>query len=68
MTPGCYRITVRGKLSERFSSVFAGLAPEAGNGQTALVGRIADQAELFGVLDRVRAFGLDLVSVEEVPE
>jgi hypothetical protein len=61
-----YRIVVRGRLSERFASAFAGMALEAGEGTTALVGPVRDQSHLFGVLERVRAFGLELVRVETV--
>jgi len=35
-------------------------------GETALVGMIADQGQLYGVLDRLRDFGLELVRLEEV--
>jgi hypothetical protein len=65
MTPTRYRITVRGTLSERFASTFAGMTLERGPGETALVGLIADQGQLYGVLDRVRDFGLELVRLEE---
>jgi hypothetical protein len=68
MTPEHYRITVRGRLSERFASAFDGLTPEPGDGETSLVGPIADQAELFGVFERLRAFGLELIRVESIPE
>lgn len=61
-----YRIVVRGRLSERFASAFAGMALEAGQGTTALVGPLRDQSHLFGVLERIRAFGLELVRVETV--
>ena len=37
-------------------------------GQTALVGDIHDQSHLYGVLDKIRNLGLELVSVEAVPE
>jgi hypothetical protein len=63
-----YRITIRGRLSDRFASAFNGLALEPENGETSLVGQIADQAELYGVLDRLRDFGLELVRVEQIPE
>ncbi len=66
MTPARYRITVRGKLSERFASAFQGMTLERKPGETALVGMIADQGQLFGVLDRLRDFGLELVRLEEV--
>ncbi len=59
-----YAIVVRGRLSERFASAFAGMALEPGDGTTTLVGDIADQAHLFGVLERVRDFGLELLRVE----
>jgi len=45
-------------------SAFDGLDVEPGIGQTTLVGEIRDQSHLYGVLDRVRGLGLDLVSVE----
>jgi hypothetical protein len=60
----CYRIVVRGRLSDRFVTAFAGMALEPGEGTTALVGDLVDQAQLFGVLERVRDFGLELLRVE----
>lgn len=63
----CYRITVRGRLSEGVvGSAFDGMRIEPGAGQTSLIGPLIDQAHLFGVLDRLRDFGLELVGVEEV--
>lgn len=64
MEPTRYRITVRGRLTERLGSAFDGLDLEPGNEQTALVGEIRDQSHLYGVLDLVRALGLQLVSAE----
>jgi len=61
-----YRVLVRGTLSERFASAFDGMSLEAESGMTAIVGDIRDQAQLYGVLDRLRDFGLELVGVEEV--
>jgi hypothetical protein len=63
---GCYRVTVRGNLTERLASAFEGVRVEAGPGTTALIGQMQDQAELYGLLNRLRDFGLDLVRVEEV--
>jgi hypothetical protein len=59
-----YRITIRGRLTERFAGAFDGMRLEANAKQTTLVGRITDQSHLFGILDRIRSLGLDLVSVE----
>lgn len=64
MGPTRYRITVGGRLTERFQSVFAGLDLEPGIERSTLVGEIRDQSHLYGVLDLVRGLGLDLVSVE----
>ena len=67
MQPTRYRIAVRGRLSERLGSVFEGLTLEPGREQTVLAGQIRDQAQLYGVLDRIRDLGLELVSVAEDP-
>jgi hypothetical protein len=65
--PTRYRISVRGRLTERLGSAFEGMALEPGQGQTGLVGMIRDQSHLYGVLDRVRSLGLELVSVQPSP-
>ena len=67
MEPTRYRIAVRGRLTERLGAAFEGLALEPGGELTVLVGDIRDQAHLYGVLDRVRNLGLELVSVAEDP-
>jgi len=59
-----YRIVLRGRLSERFESAFEGMALEPGPNQTVLVGEVRDQAHLYGLLDRLRDFGIELVAVE----
>ena len=64
MVEQSYRIIVKGRLSDRFATAFTGMRLEPGDGTTALVGPIRDQSQLFGVLERVRAFGLELVRVE----
>jgi hypothetical protein len=57
-----YRIVVRGRLGERFSALFDDLDHQAGSGESVLVGSF-DQAGLHGVLDQLRALGIELVSV-----
>jgi hypothetical protein len=67
MEKACYyRVTVRGRVTERLAAAFDGLRIEAGEGTTALVGEVQDQAALYGLLNRLRDFGLDLVQVEEL--
>ena len=67
MEPLRYRISVRGRLTERLGSAFDGMTLESAAGQTVLVGKIRDQSHLYSVLDRVRSLGLELVSVEPSP-
>jgi hypothetical protein len=63
---GRYRIVLRGRLSEHFASAFEGMALESGPNQTVLVGEVRDQAHLYGLLDRLRDFGIELVAVQPV--
>ena len=67
MEPVPYRISVRGRLTERLGSAFSEMTLEPAAGQTVLVGEIRDQSHLYSVLDRVRSLGLELVSVEPSP-
>jgi hypothetical protein len=59
-----YRICIRGRVSERLGSALEGMRLEAGETETAFIGEIRDQAQLYGLLDRVRDLGLELVSVQ----
>ena len=52
--PTSYQIVVRGELSQRYSTAFEGMALEAEDGQTTITGPVVDQAQLHGLLDRVR--------------
>ncbi len=62
-----YEIRVRGHLSDQWSNWFEGLTiTHEDNGNTLLIGKIVDQAELYGVLRRVRNLGLPLISVNAV--
>jgi hypothetical protein len=63
-SPGMrYCIVVKGRLSERCDDMFGRLAREPLRGYTALRGPVVDQAELYGVLNRLRDLGIELVSV-----
>jgi hypothetical protein len=61
-----YRIVLRGRLSERFATTFDGMTLEPGpnRSQTVLVGDVRDQAHLYGLLDRLRDFGIELIAVQ----
>jgi hypothetical protein len=62
------RITVRGRLSRRLASAFEGMTPHYRGGHTDLVGAITDQAQLYGLLSRIRDLGLELENVTVLPE
>jgi hypothetical protein len=59
-----YEIKVEGQLSEHWSNWFEGLAIHNDpHGETTLTGFLTDQAALFGVLTKIHALNLNLVSV-----
>ena len=43
-------------------------SPEPRSGETSLCADLADQSQLYGLLNRLRDFGIELVSVTAVPE
>ncbi len=60
-----YRITVRGVLTERLAAAFEPLSlTGADEGRTAFSGVCVDSAALYGILDRIRDLGLELLDVE----
>jgi hypothetical protein len=63
-----YRIVVRAEIGERFALAFEEMEMSTRGGNTILTGKVVDQAHLFGILDRIGALGLDLVSVESLHE
>jgi len=63
-TPSFYEIRVEGHLTDRWTDWFEGLA--IGNdpdGETTLSGMLSDQAALFGLLNKIQALNLVLISV-----
>jgi hypothetical protein len=67
-TKTVYRIVVRGELSGRDAVGFEGMQLETKNGLTILTGEIIDEPHLHGILNRVNALGLELLSVRPLPE
>ena len=63
-----YRIVVRSELSERYAAAFEGMKMETKDGQTILIGEIIDQPHLFGILERINGLGLQLLSVQILPD
>jgi hypothetical protein len=68
-TPRSYEIRIEGYLTDRWSDWFEGLAiHNDANGETTLSGSFIDQAALFGVLNKIHALNLVLVSVSRAPD
>ena len=64
-TPCLYEIRVGGHLTDRWTDWFDGLAIQNdARGETILSGWLADQAALFGVLSKIQALNLTLISVQ----
>jgi hypothetical protein len=62
-----YEIVVKGELGPTVACAFEGMQLEARQGETAIVGDVADQAQLAGLLRRVSDLGLSLISVTQLP-
>jgi len=63
-----YRIVVRSELSDTYAVAFEGMQMETKDGDTILTGEVIDQPHLFGILARINGLGLELLSVEALPE
>lgn len=65
-----YHIRVRGRLDAQWAEWLDGLvmSHDAGRDATSFVGPVRDQAQLHGVLARVRDCGLELLSVTREDE
>jgi hypothetical protein len=64
--PGRYRVVVRGRLGEHVAAAFDQFELESRPGESALTGTFADQAQLHGLLDRLRDLGIQLISINPV--
>ena len=63
-----WRLTVEGELSDRAGQAFAGMQLTHKRGNTVLIGRVRDQAELQGHLQRVSDLGLTLLDATVVDD
>jgi len=66
LKPTEYCIVVTGELGSRYAVTFEPMQLVTRNGETEIVGRVEDDAELQGILETVAALGLSLVSVTPV--
>ena len=67
--PTVYEIRVEGQLDPCWSEWLDGMTiTPLENGETLLVGPVADQAALHGLLNRIRDMNLKLICVEKTSE
>ena len=59
---------MRSELSDRYAVAFEGMEMETKHGDTVLTGEIIDQPQLYGILDRINGLGLELLSVQALPD
>jgi hypothetical protein len=64
--PAGYQIRVRGHLGATALRAFPALRAET-RGHDTLLGGVADQAALHGVLAQIEALGLELLEVRRLP-
>jgi len=61
-----YEIRITGHLDTRWAAWFEGMSlTHAADGTTAISGIVADQAELHGLLQKLRDLGVALVSITD---
>jgi hypothetical protein len=66
--PATYEIRVQGHLDDHWSERLGGLAVTCHeDGTTTLTGRLADEAQLYGVLSGLRDIGATLLSLQLSP-
>ena len=63
-----YQVIVGGELSDDAATVFKGMTLERSDGNTILLGRLRDQAELQGLLTRISDLGLTLLSAKSLDD
>jgi hypothetical protein len=63
-----YEIRIRGKVGDSVLASFEDMDAAVEPAETVLTGRISDQAQLHGLLERIQLLGLELVEVRQVPE
>jgi hypothetical protein len=65
--PAGYRLRVEGHLEQRWSAWFDDLTvTRESDGTTSLSGDVSDQAELHGLLMKIRDLGITLISVNVI--
>lgn len=65
--PQRYEIRVRGPIGETVMQAFPTLTTSRSGQDTLLVGSLADQSALYGVIGQLEALGLQLLEIRRLP-
>jgi hypothetical protein len=61
-----YQLVVRGEVGDRFAVLFDGMRFTRRDGFTTLTGRVADQAQLLGLVERAQELGFEILSLKQL--
>ena len=61
-----YQLVIRGEVGDRFAVLFDGMRFTRRDGQTTLTGRVADQAQLLGLVERAQELGFEILSLKQL--
>ena len=64
--PAIYRITVRGALDADWGDFLGDLTLRLDGPNTILTGPVPDQPALYGIVNRLRDLGLELIAIERI--
>ena len=62
-----YQLVVRGEVGDRFAVLFDGMRFTRRDGLTTITGRVADQAQLLGLVERAQELGFEILSLQQLP-
>ena len=62
-----YQIRIRGRISAVLLDSFQGMESSIEPVETVLHGPVRDQAELYGLIGRIQALGLELIELRRLP-
>jgi hypothetical protein len=61
-----YEFRIKGRLSDSMTEAFEDFTTSVKPAETIVRGDLRDQAELHGVLERIRSLGLELIEVRRL--
>ena len=63
-----YEFRIKGRLSDTVTESFEDFTASVKPAETVIRGELRDQAELHGVLERIRSLGLELIEVRRTSD